>query len=58
MGDVVNLNRVRKTKKRDDDSRKAEENRIRHGRSKAEKARDQAEVERLAKLLDGKKADE
>ena len=57
MADIVNLNRVRKAKKRSDDERRAEENRIRFGRTKAEKQRDAAEAERTVRDLDGKKID-
>lgn len=42
MSKVVNLNRFRKQKARDEAERVAAENRIRFGRTKAEKARDEA----------------
>lgn len=44
MGDIVNLNQVRKAKARDGERRQAEENRAKFGRSKGEKA----VIERLA----------
>lgn len=47
MGDVVNLRVARKQRARDDKVRRAEENRVRHGRSKAERARDRDAAERL-----------
>ena len=37
MGEIVNLRKVRKQAKRADDARRAELNRIAHGRSKAER---------------------
>jgi hypothetical protein len=37
MGDIVNLNQVRKARAREDERRKAEENRAKFGRSKPEK---------------------
>ena len=55
MGDVINLNRFRKTRAKSKETRKAEENRIRFGRTKVEKQQDQADGERDAKDLDGKK---
>ncbi len=38
MGDVVNLRQFKKTKARSDKERQAEQNRISHGRTKAEKS--------------------
>jgi len=38
MGDVVNLRRFRKAKRREDDARIAAENRVAFGRTKAEKS--------------------
>lgn len=58
MAELVNLNRVRKAKKREDEARQAEANRAKFGRTKAEKARDQAEVTKLGAELDGKKVEE
>lgn len=37
MADIVNLNQVRKAKARQDERQRAEENRAKFGRSKAEK---------------------
>jgi hypothetical protein len=54
MGDVVNLNRFRKAKARDEKQRQAEANRVRFGRTTAEKKREAAEAERGTKDLDGK----
>jgi hypothetical protein len=51
---VVNLNRFRKKKKREAKAKQAEVNRIRHGRTGAEKERERLERERAARLLEGK----
>jgi hypothetical protein len=55
MGDVVNLNRFRKAKAKDEQARQAEQNRQIHGRGKAEKTRTVSEHERADRDLDGKK---
>lgn len=52
---VVNLNRFRKQKARADKEKQAEINRIRHGRTKAQKERELADRQRAARLLDGKR---
>lgn len=54
MGEVVNLNRARKARKKAEEQRKAEENRVRFGRPKAERRRDAAEKEREQREHDGK----
>ena len=46
MGDVVSLNKFRKTKAKADDKKQARENRIRHGQTKAER-KERAAVEQL-----------
>lgn len=53
MGDVINLNRFRKKKAREEKERRAETNRRLHGRTKAERAKEEAEKQRLDKKLDG-----
>ncbi|NLR71348.1 DUF4169 family protein [Novosphingobium sp. ERN07] len=58
MGDVVNLRAVRKAKERDARAVEAQANRAKFGRTKGEKARDQHEAERAARLLDGAKREE
>ena len=55
MGDVVNLNRFRKKKQREEKAKQAEINRIRHGRTKTQKERELADRERAARLLEGKR---
>ncbi len=58
MGDVVNLNRFRKAKARSDKAAGAEANRMKFGRSKTEKAAEEAEAERRARELDGAKLED
>lgn len=53
MGDVVNLNRYRKKKAREEKERRAETNRRLHGRTKAERAREDAEKKHIEDKLDG-----
>jgi hypothetical protein len=57
MGDIVNLNKYRKRRRRLEATRKASENRAQFGRDKAERATTQAERERQAKTLDGQRLD-
>ena len=54
-GNVVNLNRFRKKKQREETAKQAEINRIRHGRTQAEKDRERLERERAARAIDGKR---
>ena len=56
-GNVVNLNRFRKKKQRENEEKQAEINRIKHGRTKAERERDAADRARMARLVDGKRLD-
>ena len=55
MGDVVNLNRFRKRKAKQDRQKRAEINRRWHGRSKAERARDELQKKQLTRAVDGAK---
>lgn len=48
----INLNRVRKTRARDDKKRLAEANVLKHGRSKAERDSDAARKSQSEKRLD------
>lgn len=57
MGEIVNLNRARKTRAKADARRTAEANRLTFGRTKAERLTTQAERERDAAQLDGHKLD-
>ncbi len=55
MAEVINLRLARKAKARASAAQVAEQNRARHGLTKAESQRQQAEAERAAKLIDGAK---
>ena len=57
MGDVVSLNKYRKTKRRAEAPRQAAVNRVKFGRNKAETRESQAEADRRRKELDDKKLD-
>jgi uncharacterized protein DUF4169 len=52
MGDLVNLRRARKAAKRRKDAVRAAENRLAHGRSKAERALDETRTEKSRRELD------
>lgn len=53
MADIVNLRQARKARKRADDARLAEANRLKHGRTRAEKQAQAAEARKLDAALDG-----
>ncbi len=53
MGDIVNLRQVRKARARIDKARAADANRVKFGRTRAEKAAALAERERMARDIDG-----
>ena len=53
MGEIVNLRSVKKRLGRDASKQDAKENRVRHGRTKAELANDRRAEARRAALLDG-----
>ncbi len=53
MGDVVNLKQFRKAKERAEKQKNAEQNRAKHGRSKADKKKKTAEEEKQDALLSG-----
>ncbi len=55
MGDLINLNKARKAKARNVAHATSEANRVKFGRTKAEKDQDKLEKARAAKLLDGAK---
>ena len=57
MGEIVNLNKARKNHNRAVKARQAAENRVRHGRSRAEKTKDRDETARRDHGLDGSKLD-
>ena len=58
MSNVSNLNRFRKSKARSEKHRRAEENRARYGRSKAEKLTGKIREARAQKHLDGHKLEQ
>ncbi|TDQ83463.1 uncharacterized protein DUF4169 [Dongia mobilis] len=58
MAEIVNLNRFRKTKQRSEAQQRAAENRVRFGRSKAEKASDRDETARREQNLDAARRQE
>jgi hypothetical protein len=58
MGEVINLNRVRKRKAREQAAAQAAENRARHGRTKEQKQREAAAAEEAQKKLDGLRREE
>jgi hypothetical protein len=55
MAEPINLNRARKAKARDDKDARASENRVRFGRTKAEKSLEQARAEKARRELDAGK---
>ena len=55
MGDVINLNKMRKARAKDVARTTATENRARFGRTKAEKDREKLEKARTDRLIDGAK---
>ena len=52
MGEVVNLKRHKKRVARDQAARDADANRVRHGRTRAERERDKEQDRKLNSLLD------
>ncbi|MBI1779646.1 MAG: DUF4169 family protein [Proteobacteria bacterium] len=57
MGEVVNLNKVRKARERAQDKSRAALNRSRHGETKSEKLSRRREEEREARSLEDKRLD-
>lgn len=55
MADIINLNQYRKAKARAEKERLAEQNRLRHGRTGAEKRVVRREQERQVLELEGKR---
>jgi hypothetical protein len=58
MGEIVNLRRAKKRRERLDAAAEAQQNRIRHGRTKAAKADDKRADERRNALLDASRRGE
>ena len=57
MAEIVNLNRARKARQRAEAERQAAENRVRFGRTKADKRREAQEKLRADQDLEGKKVE-
>ncbi|MFZ4409595.1 MAG: DUF4169 family protein [Paracraurococcus sp.] len=57
MGEIVNLNRLRKARAKAEAAATAAANRAKHGRSGAEKANDRRAEARREALLDGARRD-
>ncbi|MES3027832.1 MAG: DUF4169 family protein [Pseudomonadota bacterium] len=55
MSNVVNLNKARKVKDRQDAGDQAKQNRVKFGRSKAEKTSSKAQADKARSALDGAK---
>lgn len=55
MSNVVNLNKFRKRKAKAERAKRAETNRRLHGRTKAERAREELEKRQQARRVDGAK---
>jgi hypothetical protein len=57
VGILIKLSRFRKTKAKVERAKRAETNRRLHGRTKAERARDELQKKQVTKLVDGAKLD-
>ena len=57
MTEPINLNKARKAQARREARQQADENTVRFGRTKAEKARDKIETERTVRRLDEHRRD-
>lgn len=55
--EIINLRQVRKQRQKDKKTSDAEENRIRHGLTKAEKALQKGEAEKQIRDIDGHRLD-
>ena len=58
MAEPINLNKFRKAKARTEKEQRAAENRVKFGRTKAEKARDKVEAARKKRQLDQTERDD
>lgn len=58
MAEIVNLNRWRKARTRDEKNKQAEANRVAFGRTKAEKQVARKQSEQQESSLDGKKLED
>jgi hypothetical protein len=53
MSEIVNLNKARKARSRDAERSQASENRVKFGRTKAQKAAEKSARDKAAKAVDG-----
>jgi len=58
MVEIVNLNKARKAKSRADQASQARANRVKYGRTKAEKENDRRAEERQRALQEGRKLED
>ena len=58
MAEIVNLNKARKARAKQEAEAQAAANRVKHGRNKAEKSNDARAEARRQALLDGAKREE
>lgn len=58
MGEIVNLNRTRKVRAKAEAKNVAAQNRVAHGRSKAERAKVEKERAAADRLLDGSRLED
>lgn len=58
MADIINLRQVRKNKKRDEDAKLADANRLKFGQSKVDKLLQKAETKRVDKVFSAHKREE
>jgi hypothetical protein len=58
MSEIINLRQHRKAKARSEKEKTAEQNRTLHGRTKAQKKKEEQDAERLEKHLDGHKLED
>ena len=57
MGEVINLRNYRKLKKREEREQEASENRVRSGRKRGQRLRDEQEAEATVSFLDERRID-
>lgn len=55
MGNVINLNKFRKRKEKEERAKRAEANRRLHGRTKGERQHDELRKQQLQRGLEGKR---
>ncbi|MGQ2990058.1 MAG: DUF4169 family protein [Brevundimonas sp.] len=58
MAEIINLNRARKARDKAEAKDRAAQNRVAHGRTRAEKTAAKIEAERAKRLLDGAKRED